>query len=51
MCMENKILSITKMDKQNRITIPIEARKFLGVKSGQKIIVYNIDNEIILKKA
>lgn len=49
--MTSEILSITKMSKTYRITLPSEARKTINVKRGEKAAVHKIDDEIIIRKA
>lgn len=41
----------SKIDDKGRICIPIEIRKMLNIKSGQKILFQVQDDKIILRKS
>ena len=41
---------ITKLGKLNRITLPLSARKSLGLKAGDKLIAVQCNDFILLKK-
>ena len=43
-------LEITRMSSRGQVVIPIEIRDYLGLKEGEKFIVFGEDDTIILKK-
>ncbi|MFT4309463.1 MAG: AbrB/MazE/SpoVT family DNA-binding domain-containing protein [Candidatus Woesearchaeota archaeon] len=43
-------LEITRMSSRGQVVIPIEIREYLGLKEGEKFIVFGEDDTIILKK-
>ena len=43
-------VEITKMTSKGQVVIPRDIRKDKGLKEGEKFLVYDIDDNIILKK-
>ena len=43
-------LEITSMSSRGQIVIPLEIRKHLGLKEGEKFVVIGEDDTLILKK-
>ena len=48
---ENNLNAESKIDEKGRVIIPIEIRKLLNIKSGEKIIFQVQDDKIILRKS
>lgn len=47
---EEKFIYAVTVTRAGQITIPKEARHHLGLKRGDKLLVYVRDSEIILRK-
>ena len=43
-------IEITKMTSKGQVVIPQDIRKDKGIKEGEKFLVYDIGNSIILKR-
>jgi antitoxin PrlF len=49
--MEEQIEDIIRVSSKGQIVIPNEIRKKLGVKGGEKLLVFTRDGDILLRKA
>jgi antitoxin PrlF len=49
--MTEQIEDIIKVSSKGQIVIPREIRKKLGVKGGEKLLVFTRDGDILLRKA
>ncbi len=49
--MTEQIEDIIKVSAKGQIVIPLEIRKKLGVKGGEKLLVLTRDGDILLRKA
>jgi AbrB family looped-hinge helix DNA binding protein len=47
---DNGVMAEVKLSSGNQIVIPVEARKALNVKAGDKILVTVMGNEVIILK-
>ena len=43
-------IEITKMTSKGQVVIPQSLRQSMGIKEGEKFLVYDIRDEIILKR-
>ena len=48
--MEPKFIGKVKLTKQGQITLPQEARSDLGIKLGDELYWYELDNSLIIVK-
>lgn len=44
-------MTLAKISANGQITVPMEIRRLLGLKSGDKILFYQKDGEVILSNA
>jgi antitoxin PrlF len=49
--MTEQIEDIIKVSSKGQIVIPREIRKKLGVKGGERLLVFTCDGDILLRKA
>ena len=49
--MTEQIEDVIKVSSKGQIVIPREIRKKLGVKGGEKLLVFTRDGDILLRKA
>lgn len=49
--MRKSLKAESKIDEKGRICIPIEIRKMLNIKSGEKLLFQVQDDKIILRRA
>ena len=43
-------IEITKMSSKGQVVIPQDIRKEKGIKDGEKFLVYDLDDSIVLKR-
>lgn len=43
-------IEITKMTSKGQVVIPQDIREVRGIKSGERFIVYDLDDNIVLKR-
>lgn len=43
-------IEITKMTSRGQIVIPQEIRQYKGIEEGERFLVYDIDDSIVLKR-
>jgi len=44
------MIEITKMTSKGQVVIPLDIRESKGLKEGEKFIVYDLDDSIVLKR-
>jgi antitoxin PrlF len=49
--MTEQIEDVIKVSSKGQIVIPLEIRKKLGMKGGEKLLVLTCDGDIVLRKA
>jgi AbrB family looped-hinge helix DNA binding protein len=49
--MKVKILGTSKLSAKFQVTIPKDARDFLNIKSGERLVFKSKDGELVLQKA
>ena len=47
---ETKFIGKVKITKQGQLTLPLEARKDLGISLGDEVYWYEVDNMLIVSK-